>query len=171
MIAISKHLWTGDDRHSSMIQTISQMAGFMSNPRQVEYWNGLASCARPVRVVRASEVWSDDKVKLLKRAVRPAKKECYRVAALLSRITNGQARYVEGQLWAIALGVDHAFNYIPEKDVCVDFTVEFALGKDPAQEAYIAFRDFDDDVVWNIIQKNEYYGNIYNEVWLSEHSK
>jgi hypothetical protein len=51
----------------------------------------------------------------------------------------------------------------------VDFTVEFALGKDPTQEAYVAFRDFDDDVIWNIIQKNEYYGNIYNEVWLSEH--
>lgn len=141
----------------------------MSNPRQAEYWRGLASCVRPVRVVRASEIWSDDKVNLLKLAIRPAKNECYRTAALLSRMTNGQARYVEGQLWATILGVDHAFNYIPEKDVCVDFTVEFALGKDPAQEAYVAFRDFDDDVIWNIIQKNEYYGNIYNEVWLSEH--
>ena len=169
MTAIKQPEFKGDDRHETMIQTIVQMAGFMSNPRQVEYWRGLASCARPVRVVSAYEVWSVEEVNLLRMAVRPAKNECYRVAALLSLTTSGRARYVEGQFWATILGVDHAFNYVPDRGVYVDFTSEFALRKDPSREAYIAFRDFDDETIWKIIQKNEYYGNIYNEVWLAEH--
>lgn len=169
MIEIKEEDFVGDDRHDSMINHVVQMAGIMKNPRQAEYWRGLASSAHPVRVVSAHEVWSADKVELLKLAVRPAKKECYRVAALLSMVTSGQARYTEGQFWATIIGVDHAFNYIPEKDVYVDFTAEFALKKNPAKEAYIAFRDFDNETVWNIIQKNEYYGDIYSEAWLSEH--
>ncbi len=171
MTAIKKEVFAGDDRHASMIQTIRQTADFMSNPRQAAYWRGLADCAHPVRVVSAYEIWNANTVELLKHAVRPAKKECYRVAALLSKVTSGRARYTEGQMWATILGVDHAFNYIVDRDVYVDFTVEFALRKDPTREAHIAFRSFDDDIVWNVICKNEYYGNIYNEIWLQENTK
>lgn len=169
MTAIKQSEFKGDDRHETMIQTIVQMAGFMSNPRQEEYWRGLAACAHPVRVVSAYDIWDADTVKMLKLAVRPAKKECYRIAALLSKITSGRARYTEGQMWASVLGVDHAFNYIADRGVYVDFTVEFALRKDPTREAHIAFQSFDDDTIWDIIQSNGYYGNIYNEVWLKNH--
>lgn len=168
MTAINQQQFTGDDRHASMLNVIRQTADFMTDPRQVAYWRGLVSCARPVRVVSAYEVWTYNEVAMLRLAVSPAKKECYRVASLLSKVTSGRARYVEGQYWATILGVDHAFNYVADKGVYVDFTAEFALGVDPSREAYIAFRDFDDETIWRIICKNEYYGDIYNEVWLQE---
>jgi hypothetical protein len=168
MTATNQQRFTGDDRHASMLNFIRQTADFITNPRQASYWRGLASCAHPVRVVSAYEVWSANEVAMLKLAVSPAKNECYRVASLLSHVTSGRARYVEGQYWINILGVDHAFNYVADKDVYVDFTAEFALGKDPSQGAYIAFRDFDDETIWRIICENEYYGNIYNEVWLQE---
>lgn len=171
MTAIKQSKFEGDDRHEKMIQTIVQTAGFMSNPRQAEYWLGLANLAHPVPVVSAYDIWDADTVKMLNFAVRPAKKECYRVAACLSKITSGRARYTEGQMWASVLGVDHAFNYIVDRDVYVDFTVEFALRKDPTREAHIAFRSFDDDAIWDIIRRNGYYGNIYNEIWLKEHKQ
>lgn len=169
MTVIKQSEFKGDDRHNSMINVIVQTAGFMSNPRQAEYWRGLAACAHPVRVVSAYEIWDANTVEMLKLAVHPVKKECYRVAALLSKITSGRARYTEGQMWASVLGVDHAFNYIADRGVYIDFTNEFALRNDPYREAYIAFKDFDDDTVWDIIQRNGYYGNIYNEVWLKNH--
>lgn len=159
----------GDERHEAMVDFYKQLASFTNlNEIQARYYASLAACVRPVRVVSALEVWTPEEVNLLRLAVRPAKKECYRTAALLSRVTGGRARYVEGQMWAFAFGVDHAFNYVPRKGVFVDFTAEFALEHDPAQEAYIAFRDFSDDQIWKIIEKNGYYGNIYNEVYLQE---
>lgn len=167
-IATNKAPFEGDTRHADMLTVIRRTADLMSNPRQACYWRGLASCARPVRVVSAYDVWPKAQVDMLRAAIRPAKRECYRTAFMLADLTGGRARYVEGQMWACVLGVDHAFNYIPERDVYVDFTAEFALGNDPAKEAYIAFRDFDLEQVMQIIVKNEYYGNIYNEVWLQE---
>lgn len=164
--------FNGDERHQSMVSAIQQIASFNQlNPTQAEYYLGLAGCVRPVRVVSAYEVWSPDRVKQLIRAIRPAVKECYRVAFNLAVVTGGEARYVEGQMWASVLGVDHAFNYIPKLDVYVDFTAEFALQRDPAEGAYVAFRDFDLRTVEKIVLKNGYYGNIYNEVWLRERKK
>ena len=159
----------GDGRHKAMIDFYRQAVqltelGGADNP-QMRYYKSLLDCARPVRVVSASEVWSPDEVKQLRDSIRPAKKECYRTAALLTIATNGEARYVEGQMWTVCLGVDHAFNYIPSKGVCVDFTAEFALGRKPEDGAYIGFKDFSYSQLWNIIQKNGYYGNIYNEVF------
>lgn len=162
----------GDDRHKSMIDFYKQLTSFEGmNEMQARYYSSLAACVRPVRVVSALEVWTPEEVNLLKLAIRPAKKECYRVAALLSRITGGRARYVEGQMWASVIGVDHAFNYIPSRGVFVDFTAEFALGKDPTKEAYVAFRDFSDEQIWKIIEDTGYYGNIYNEVYFLEARK
>ncbi|MBR2265493.1 MAG: hypothetical protein IJ882_02280 [Paludibacteraceae bacterium] len=159
----------GDDRHKAMMDFYKQLTSFDGmNEMQARYYSSLAARVRPVRVVSALEVWTPEEVNLLKLAVRPAKKECYRVAALLSKVTSGRARYVEGQFWARCFGVDHAFNYIPNRGVFVDFTAEFALGYNPSQEAYVAFRDFSDEQVWEIISKNGYYGNIYNEVYLLE---
>lgn len=156
----------GDWRHDSMVQIIKQTAGFMSNPRQAEYWRGLAACVRPVEVVSAYDVWSKERVNLLKKAVKPKVKECYRVASLLC--LQEDVLYVEGQMWAYAFGVDHAFNYVPSKGVYVDFTAEFALRKKPSEEAYVLFRKFDSDQLWNIVSHNGYYGNIYNEVYMRE---
>lgn len=157
----------GDDRHKAMLDFFRQISSFDSlNDAQARYYADLLQCAHPVRVVSAREVWSADTVKLLRRGIRPAKKECYRTAALLAMATGGEARYVEGQFWASCIGVDHAFNYIPSKGVFVDFTAEFALGYKPEDEAYIAFKDFSNEQLFEIIEKNGYYGNIYNEVYL-----
>ena len=159
----------GDDRHRAMLDFFRQISSFDSlNDAQARYYADLLKCARPVRVVSACEVWSTDTVKRLRRGICPAKKGCYRTAALLSMATGGEARYVEGQMWASCIGVDHAFNYIPSRGVFVDFTAEFALGNKPEGEAYIAFKDFSNEQVWEIIQNNGYYGNIYNETYLLE---
>ena len=165
---MKEEVFQGDDRHFDMINSIKQMADFMTHPGQKKYYLDLLSVAHPVRVVSAYEVFTPDRVTALKELVRPAKKECYRVATLLSQVTDGEALYTEGQFHAVCLGVDHAFNYIPEKDVYVDFTVEFALERDPSKEAYIAFRTFDNETLLNMIVKNQCYGDIYRYVWFEE---
>ena len=157
----------GDERHKGMIDFYRQMSSFEGlSEMQAQYYAELLDCARPVHVVSAREVWSPEEVKRLRDTIRPAKKECYRTATLLAINTDGEARYVEGQFWAHCFGVDHAFNYVPSKGVFVDFTAEFALGYKPEDEAYIAFTDFSNEQLFEIIEKNGYYGNIYNEVYL-----
>lgn len=163
-------MFTPDDRHCSMLDTIAQTAKLLKdcNPRQAEFWAGIREAARAIPVVSAYDVWDREYVDgVLIPTIRPQKKECYRTAALCARIAD--IEYVEGQMWAVLFGCEHAFNYVPNKDVYVDLTAEFALSENPADGAYIALRKWSSKEVWKYIETNGFYGNIYEEAWRAEH--
>ena len=163
-------MFTPDDRHRSMLDTIAQTAEFLKdgNERQAQFWAGIREAAQAVPVVSAYDVWTKEYVdRVLIPTIRPKKKQCYRTAALAARVAG--IEYVEGQMWSVLLGCEHAFNYVPDKGVYVDLTAEFALRENPADGAYIALRKWSSKEVWKYIAANGFYGSIYGEAWAAEH--
>ena len=65
-----------------------------------------------VECVSFKEVFTKDEIRLIKQAVKPKKKECYRNAHLLTALFPDKVQYVEGQVTIFngSFGVEHAWN-------------------------------------------------------------
>jgi hypothetical protein len=78
-------------------------------------------------------------------------------------------KYVEGYINMKGFPIEHAFNCVDGK--YVDCTVELALGKNPQEDTYVKVGEFDLDEVREILLQNEYYGEIYNTIFLNKYTE
>lgn len=131
-----------------------------------------AKDADSVDIVPLSEVFSEDEIEQIKKYVNPKPKMCYENAyKLADRLydLDKDIKYVEGYINMKGFPIEHAFNCVDSK--YVDCTVELALGKNPQEDTYVKVGEFDLDEVREILLQNEYYGEIYNTIFLNKYTE
>lgn len=104
------------------LRTFAKLIG--EEGRQAEFYRQMLKDAKPIEVVRLSEVFSDTEIKAIKRFVNPKAKECFRNATLFAHIYP-EVKYVEGKMTVCGtFGTEHAWNKVGDK--YVDITMELA---------------------------------------------
>ena len=142
------------------LRTFAKLIG--EEGKQAEFYRQMLKDAKPIEVVRLSEVFSPAEIKAIEVLVYPKKKQCYRNATLLSHINHifPDVKYVEGKMTCCgAFGIEHAWNKVGDK--YVDITMELVLGRDPTKEEYMALGEYDQETVVSICTELGWYGNIY----------
>jgi len=113
--------------------------------------------AQEVKVVQCAEVLTKEQIAYIKTRIRPKKRECYKNALDVARYLN--CEYVEGMMQCY-IGIDHAFNKVGDK--YIDVTKEFALGENPSETVYMAFKSWDaKEAVWLTVNKGT-YGELFS---------
>lgn len=139
------------------LRTFAKLIG--EEGRQAEFYRQMLKDAKPIEVVRLSEVFTDTEIKAIKRFVNPKVKECYRNATLFSHIYP-EVKYVEGKMTCCgAFGIEHAWNKVGDK--YVDITMELVLDRDPTKEEYMALGEYDQETVVSICSEVGFYGSVY----------
>lgn len=64
--------------------------------KQREYYSDLLQTVKPVNVVSVKDVFTPEQISLIRRNIRPQKKQCYRNAGLLSSLFP-DVKYIEGK--------------------------------------------------------------------------
>lgn len=139
---------------------------------QKELFNQKVKDANSVDIVPLSEVFTEAEIKEIKRRVHPQPKCCYENAwKLCDRFEyegKHEIKYCEGYLNMKGLPIDHAFNYVDGK--YVDITIELALGKE-IEDTYVTIGEYSTDEVREILIQNQYYGEIYNTIFLNKYKE
>lgn len=139
------------------LRTLAKLIG--EEGRQAEFYRQMIQDAKPIEVVRLSELFSPTEIKEIKRSVNPKVKECYRNATIFSHIYP-EVKYVEGKYTVCrAFGIEHAWNKVGDK--YVDITMELALDRDPTKEEYMALGEYDRETVVSVCSEVGFYGSVY----------
>ena len=149
------------------LRTLAEIIG--EEGRQAEFYRQMLKDAKPIEVVRLSEVFTDTEIKSIKKFVNPKVKECYRNATLFSHIYP-EVKYVEGKMTCCgAFGIEHAWNKVGDK--YVDITMELALKRDPTKEEYMALGEYDQETVVSICSEVGFYGSVYSILYNKQKSE
>lgn len=142
------------------LRTFAKLIG--EEGRQAEFYRQMLKDAKPIEVVRLSEVFSPAEVKAIEVLVYPKKKQCYRNATLLSHINHifPDVKYVEGKMTCCgAFGIEHAWNKVGDK--YVDITMELVLDRDPTKEEYMSLVECEPKIAAEIALEVGWYGSVY----------
>lgn len=156
--------------NDSIIMDMLRMFANSTSGVQAALYNQKMRDADSVDIVPLSEVFTEDEIKYIKRVVRPKAKMCYKNAfELMDYFSNSDhdIKYVEGYLNMRGLPIEHAFNMVDGK--YVDCTIELALGRDVTEDTYVKIGEFDIDTVREILLQNEFYGQIYETIFLNNY--
>ena len=125
-----------------------------------------------VTCVRLEDVFSKEEIELIKMAVRPEKRMCFKNAHILTSIFPERVKYVEGEVTILngGLGIEHAWNLV-DGEHYVDLTFELALGEDVTKEGYVMLGAYDAKTLRRVTHKTGYYGGIYNQLYLDALNK
>lgn len=125
-----------------------------------------------VTCVRLEDVFSKEEIELIKMAVRPEKRMCFKNAHILTSIFPERVKYVEGEVTILngGLGIEHAWNLV-DGEHYVDLTFELALGEDVTKEGYVMLGAYDANTLRRVTRKTGYYGGIYNQLYLDALNK
>ena len=155
---------------------IKQMLEFFAQNMsgvQAELFKQKAEDADSIDIVPLNEVFTEQEIQEIKRRLRPQPKMCYENAyKLMDRFSydsNHEIEYVEGYINMKGFPIEHAFNKVDGK--YVDVTIELALGKDPTEDTYVKIGEFDLDTVREILLQNQYYGQIYETIFLNKYKE
>lgn len=155
---------------------IKQMLEFFAQNMsgvQAELFKQKAEDADSIDIVPLNEVFTEQEIQEIKKRVRPQPKMCYENAyKLMDRFSydsNHEIEYVEGYINMKGFPIEHAFNKVDGK--YVDITIELALGKDPLEDTYVKIGEFDLDTVREILLQNEFYGQIYETIFLNKYKE
>ena len=149
------------------LRTFAKIIG--EEGRQAEFYRQMLKDAKPIEVVRLSEVFTDAQIKAIKKFVKPKAKECYRNATVFSHMCP-EVKYVEGKMTCLgAFGIEHAWNKIGDK--YVDITMELALQRDPTEEEYMALGEYDQETVVSICSEVGFYGSVYPILYNKQNSE
>ena len=153
---------------SILLEELKSFASICSG-KQKEWYEKMLADARVVKVSPLSDILTPDEFEIIKKVVRPQKKECYKNATLTATLlTEKGVKYCEGKYTCCGIGLDHAFNKIGDR--YFDVTAELALGKLDAQE-YIVLGEYSPKEVLQVIEKQGYYGDVYRAVELKKFLK
>ena len=155
---------------------IKQMLEFFAQNMsgvQAELFKQKAEDADSIDIVPLNEVFTEQEIQEIKRRLRPQPKMCYENAyKLMDRFSydsNHEIEYVEGYINMKGFPIEHAFNKVDGK--YVDITIELALGKDPTEDTYVKIGEFDLDTVREILLQNQFYGQIYETIFLNNYKE
>ena len=125
-----------------------------------------------VTCVRLEDVFSKEEIELIKMAVRPEKRMCFKNAHILTSILPERVKYVEGEVTILngGLGIEHAWNLV-DGEHYVDLTFELTLGEDVTKEGYVMLGAYDANTLRRVTRKTGYYGGIYNQLYLDALNK
>ena len=125
-----------------------------------------------VTCVRLEDVFSEEEIELIKMAVRPEKRMCFKNAHILTSLFPDRVKYVEGEVTICGggIGIEHAWNLV-DGEHYVDLTVELALGEDVTKEGYVMLGAYDAKTLRRVTHKTGYYGGIYNQLYLDALNK
>lgn len=149
------------------LRTFAELIG--EKGRQAEFYRQMLKDAKPIEVVRLSDVFTDYELKAIKRNIKPKVKECYRNATMFAHIYPN-VKYVEGKMTCCgAFGIEHAWNKVGDK--YVDITMELALDRDPTEEEYMVLGEYDQETVINICSEVGFYGSVYHILYNKKKSE
>ncbi len=132
--------------------------GLMNNRVQYLLFDSMADGTAVVIIPKESE--QADRIRQIKRVLRPKKHQCYRNAALLTELFPGRVKYVEGFGWNRIVKVEHAFNRVGDK--YVDITWEMVLKENVTTFPYVALIEAErDDVMADIQAHDNTTGDYY----------
>lgn len=125
-----------------------------------------------VTCVRLEDVFSKEEIELIKLAVRPEKRMCFKNAHIMTSLFPDRVKYVEGEVTILngGLGIEHAWNLV-DGEHYVDLTFELALGEDVTKEGYVMLGAYDANTLRRVTRKTGYYGGIYNQLYLDALNK
>lgn len=157
-------------KENQIIKELRQLAEIMQD-KQKAYYDKMLADATPIRIAPLSEVFDEETIRMIKEAIDPQPKECYRNATMLCELFKGIVSYVEGRFTVCGLfSTEHAWNKIEDK--YIDITAELALGRtNPNEEKYIALGEYDDNEVLSYCIQSKVYGGIYEQKFLENYGK
>lgn len=157
-------------KENQIIKELRQLAEIMQD-KQKAYYDKMLADATPIRIAPLSEVFDEETIRMIKEAINPQPKECYRNATMLCELFKGIVSYVEGRFTVCGLfSTEHAWNKIEDK--YIDITAELALGRtNPNEEKYIALGEYDDNEVLSYCIQSKVYGGIYEQKFLENYGK
>lgn len=155
---------------TKIIKELCQIAEIMHG-KQKTYYEQMLADATPVRIAPLSEVFDEETIRMIKEAINPQPKECYRNATMLCEMFKGIVSYVEGRYTVMCtFSTEHAWNKIEDK--YIDITAELALGRtNPNEEEYIALGEYDESEILPYLFESKVYGGIYEQKFLENYGK
>ena len=157
-------------KENQIIKELRQLAEIMQD-KQKAYYDKMLADATPVRITPLSEVFDEETIRMIKEAIDPQPKECYRNATMLCEMFKGIVSYVEGRYTVMCtFSTEHAWNKIEDK--YIDITAELALGRtNPNEEEYIALGEYDESEILPYLFESKVYGGIYEQKFLENYGK
>lgn len=157
-------------KENQIIKELRQLAEIMQD-KQKAYYDKMLADATPVRIAPLSEVFDEETIRMIKEAINPQPKECYRNATMLCEMFKGIVSYVEGRYTVMCtFSTEHAWNKIEDK--YIDITAELALGRtNPNEEEYIALGEYDESEILPYLFESKVYGGIYEQKFLENYGK
>lgn len=151
-----------------IIDEINKWLALGLHPKQQAYFEELARVAICVKTVSINEVFSPEEIKIIRRVVKPERKQCYKNAHILTQLFPERVKYVEGKVNSI-IPIDHAFNKVGDK--YIDITFEMALKDDPTQYEYVLFGEYDNETIESLAEETGYYGEYYRALYIKNLEK
>ena len=172
MKSLHKHIWEAiKDVDVSIIDMLKFFANSASGVQQ-ELFKQKVKDADSVDVVPLLEVFTEEEVKEIIKRIHPQPKCCYENAwKLCDRFEfegKHDIKYCEGYLNMNGLPIEHAFNKVDGK--YVDITIELALKRE-IEDTYVILGEYKTDEVRKILLQNEFYGEIYNTIFLNKYKE
>lgn len=157
-------------KENQIIKELRQLAEIMQD-KQKAYYDKMLADATPIRIAPLSEVFDEETIRMIKEAINPQPKECYRNATMLCEMFKGIVSYVEGRYTVMCtFSTEHAWNKIEDK--YIDITAELALGRtNPNEEEYIALGEYDESEILPYLFESKVYGGIYEQKFLENYGK
>ena len=157
-------------KENQIIKELRQLAEIMQD-KQKAYYDKMLADATPVRITPLSEVFDEETIRMIKEAIDPQPKECYRNATMLCEMFKGIVSYGEGRYTVMCtFSTEHAWNKIEDK--YIDITAELALGRtNPNEEEYIALGEYDESEILPYLFESKVYGGIYEQKFLENYGK
>ena len=144
-----------------------------SSGYQQELFKDKANDADSIDISPLSDVFTEEEIKEIRRRVNPKPKMCYENAyKLCDRFEyegKHDIKYCEGYINMKGFPIEHAFNKVDGK--YVDVTIELALNRDPTEDTYVVYCEYDVDQVRRILVQNGFYGNIYDTIKLNTYKE
>lgn len=138
----------------------------ITSGKQLEFYNRLRNDARAVEIVSVKEVFSESEIRLIK-ALGLKKQQCFRNAHLLATLMPDRVKYVEGQITICDIVcIDHAWNRVGDK--YVDITSELIPNNRIDASEYVAFGEYDSEIIDKVTKSTGYYGDIYRLVYMGK---
>lgn len=154
---------------SKIIKELCQLAEII-NGKAKKYYESMIADATPIRIAPLSEVFDEETINLIKTQINPESKLCFKNATMLCTLFPDRVKYVEGRFTVCGLfSTEHAWNKVGDK--YIDITMEIALGRNPAEEEYIALGEYEESEILPYLFESKVYGGIYEQKFLENYGK
>lgn len=154
-----------------IVRYVSEIASISSGAGK-DYYSQMLKDIKPVVVHPLREIFTEDEIGRIRRAVHPKQKACYENAFHFSSRLGELGReilYCEGFVTVFGLPIEHAFNKVD--GVYVDITLELALNDDLSDRNYAVLGEWTDSKALAVMAKEGYYGEVYRQEFFRNYTE